>query len=399
MTAGSPASGSAAEVFWVFLRLGLTSFGGPVAHLGYFREVLVLRRRWLSDAAYAEVVAICQLLPGPASSQVGMALGLMRAGPLGALGAWLGFTLPSALLLTLFALLVQQQAASGTTPDWHGLKLVAVAVVAQALWGMGRTLCPDGPRRLIALVAAAAMLLAPGVSTQLAVIAVAGLAGLLLRAHGDPPAAVALYLPLRRQAGQVLVTLYLLLLIGLPLLAAVGGGALAVVDGFYRAGALVFGGGHVVLPLLQAEMVTPGAITEADFVAGYGAAQGIPGPLFAFAAYLGSLSTVGPGGVLGAVLALLAIFLPGALLVLGVLPLWAELRQGHALRRAVPGVNAAVVGLLLAAFVDPVWVSAVGDGADLLLALLALLLLTVGRLPSWCVVLMFALPTVLPIRY
>ncbi len=379
------------RLFWIFLRLGLTSFGGPVAHLGFFRSEFVQRRAWLDERSYADLVALCQFLPGPASSQVGMAIGLQRGGLWGALAAWLGFTLPSALALTLFALGLARHGDWLASGWLQGLKLAAVAVVAQAVWGMGRSLCPDGRRRLLALAAALACLSFPGAWTQLALIAGCGLAGWLwLRLPGGMPSPHIPY-PVSARLGATLLALAGVLLLGLPLLAAaLQSPTLAMLDGFYRAGALVFGGGHVVLPLLQQQLLPTGVLSEAEFLAGYGAAQAVPGPLFSFAAYLGALMQ-GPGagvlgGGLGALLCLLAIFMPAALLVLGALPFWDRLRQRPALQQALAGTNAGVVGLLLAALYDPVLRSAIHGPLDLVLALAGLALLVYWRVsPLWVV--------------
>jgi len=384
--AAAPAQGPASEVFRVFLRLGLTSFGGPLAHLGYFRSEFVERRRWLDDHAYADLVALCQFLPGPASSQVGIALGSLRAGWRGALAAWLGFTLPSALLLIAFGLFLRGSGIAQGAAWLHGLEVVAVAVVAQALWGMGRSLCPDLPRVGVALIAAALALRWPGAAMQAGVLALGGLAGSVLKpAAALPPAPFALRW--RARSGLLLLALYAVLLIALPLLARyTDSQALRLFDAFYRAGALVFGGGHVVLPLLQAQTVAPGWVSNDVFLAGYGAAQAVPGPLFTFAAYLGAVSAPAPNGIAGAAIALVAIFLPAFLLVGGALPLWQRVRGHPAMQRALPGINAAVVGVLLAAFVDPVWVTAMHGPADLLLAAAAFALLVLGKAPPWAVV-------------
>lgn len=384
----TPARGSAREVLGVFARLGLTSFGGPIAHLGYFRAELVERRRWVDEETYADLVALCQLLPGPASSQVGMALGLTRAGVRGALAAWLGFTLPSALALVGFAYGVDRIGSVADSGWVHGLKVVAVAVVAQAVWGMARSLCPDRPRATIAILAAVASLLWVAALGQVLTIAAAGLIGWRLLPRATVPAAPALAVPLGRRAGAACLGLFGLLLAALPFAdRLIGGRSVALVDGFYRSGALVFGGGHVVLPLLQTEVVPPGWVTDQQFVAGYGATQAVPGPLFAFSAYLGAL-TSGPAG---AALALVAIFLPALLLVLGTLPFWDALRTRTGVRSALGGVNAAVVGVLLAALYDPVWTSAIMAAEDLALALVAFGLLVLWKAPPWLVVLLSAL--------
>lgn len=395
MNAQSPAAAaagrtSAVGIFAVFLKLGCTSFGGPVAHVGYFRTEFVARRRWLTDAAYADLVALCQFLPGPASSQVGIALGLARGGLAGALAAWLGFTLPSALALVAFGLLL---AHWGTfTGAWlHGLKVVAVAVVAQALWGMGRSLCPDRARASMAIAAAVIAAAAPGVMGQVGVIVGGGLIGLLaLRTTADFPHSP-LPVPVNKRAGMIVLALFLGLLVALPLAASYSGAyALHLADSFYRAGSLVFGGGHVVLPVLRAEVVPPGWVGEQAFLAGYGAAQAVPGPLFTFAAYLGAVSSQSPNGWLGASIALISIFLPAFLLVIGALPLWESARRHPAMQRAMLGVNAAVVGLLLAAFYQPVWTGAINSPQDFGLAALALLLLMFWKVPSWAVVIFCA---------
>ncbi|WP_339532647.1 chromate efflux transporter [Pseudomonas mucidolens] len=373
-------------VFVIFLRLGLTSFGGPVAHLGYFRDEFVSRRRWLSERSYADLVALCQFLPGPASSQVGIALGLSRAGYGGALAAWAGFTLPSAIALMLFASGISEWGSAFAPGVLHGLKVVAVAVVAQAVWGMARNLCTDVPKVTLMLSAACVVLLLPSTWTQVSVIIAAGLVGLLLfkPTHGgehDP-----LPITISRRTGAVWLVVFGVLLVGLPLLVRwLPGHTLALVDAFYRAGSLVFGGGHVVLPLLQAEVVPSGWVGNDVFLAGYGAAQAVPGPLFTFAAFLGaSMDT--PSGWVAGIVCLLAIFLPSFLLIFGALPFWEQLRRSARTQAALAGVSAAVVGLLLAALYQPVWTSAIGQPADFALALLALVALMFWRLPPWLVV-------------
>ena len=382
--------GRASEVFWAFLTLGLTSFGGPVAHLGYFRTAFVERRQWLSEQAYADLVALCQFLPGPASSQVGFALGLMRAGPWGAAMAWLAFTLPSAIVLVLFALgaaVLDGPVASGII---HGLKVVAVAIVAHAVWGMARNLCPDKTRTGIALAAVFAVVLVSGPLGQVAAIVLGGVAGLLLcRQSAAASSSESLHFPVTRQAGTLALLIFAGLLVLLPLLAA-SAGWLNVVDAFYRSGALVFGGGHVVLPLLEAEVVQSGWVTADEFLAGYGAAQSVPGPLFTFAAYLGALLP-GIPSVIGALLALLAIFVPGFLLLVGVLPFWNQFRQWSSAQALMRGANAAVVGILGAALYQPVWTSAILGPYEFVLALTGFLLLTVWKLPAWVVVIVVAL--------
>jgi chromate transporter len=322
------AAGGPGEVFRAFLKLGLTSFGGPIAHLGYFRDELVLRRRWLSEAAYADLIALCQFLPGPASSQVGFALGYLRAGLAGALLAWAAFTLPSAALLLAFAFGAEAFGGPVGQGLIHGLKLVAVAIVAQAVWGMARTLAPDRERATIALAAVLILVFVPTALGQIAAIGAGAVAGLLWCRQVDRPAADHLPVAISRRAGMLLLALFFALLLGLALISALWPlPGLALFEVFYRAGALVFGGGHVVLPLLEARLVEPGWVSADAFLAGYGAAQAVPGPLFTFAAYLGAIVEPGPGGLLGATIALLGIFLPGMLLLLGVLPFWDRLRR------------------------------------------------------------------------
>jgi chromate transporter len=379
-------------VLAVFTRLGLTSFGGPVAHLGYFRAELVGRRKWLDDRAFADVVALCQFLPGPASSQTGISLGLMRAGYLGALAAWVGFTMPSAVLMTVFALGLSRIGDPGASGWLHGLKIVAVAVVAQAVWTMARTLAPDRPRATIALVAAVLMLLWPTAYAQIAAIALAGIVGWRLLGGGGGPDLEPLPVPIGRRAAVVSLALLVGLLIGLPLLrAATGSPAVALFDTFLRVGSLVFGGGHVVLPLLQTEVVPAGWVTNEQFLAGYGAAQAVPGPLFTFSAYLGALDTAGPNGVVGATTALVAMFAPAFLLVFAALPFWSALRGRTGVAAALRGINAGVVGILLAALYTPVWTSAIGKPADFALAIAAFGLLAGWRVPPWAVVVFCAI--------
>ncbi len=377
----------AAEVFRVFLRLGCTSFGGPVAHLGYFRTEFVGRRAWLAEADYADIVALCQVLPGPASSQVAVSLGMRRAGLMGAVAAWGGFTLPSAVLMVLFALGVSSAGLAGAR--WlHGLQVVAVAVVAQAVWGMARSLCPDRLRATVAVGAAVLALAVPLAAGQIGAIAAGALVG--WRLIPDAPAGgaardgVAGLLPSRRR-GVVALAVFAGLLAVLPLLAATGHGW-ALVWRFYRAGSLVFGGGHVVLPLLQDAVVPPGWIGDPAFMAGYGAVQAVPGPLFTFAAYLGAAMGPAPRGVAGAVLCLVAIYLPSFLLLIGVLPFWEGLRRRAGVGAALRGVNAAVVGLLAAALYSPVWTTAIHGAGDFALALVAFLLLAGWKTPPWVVV-------------
>ncbi len=379
---------SARTIFLVFLRLGLTSFGGPVAHLGYFREEFVNRRRWLDEAGYADLVALCQFLPGPASSQVGIAIGLLRGGYRGSLAAWAGFTLPSAIALMLFAFGISSWGEAVPEGLLHGLKIVAVAVVAQAVWGMARNLCTDGTRISIALLAACAVLILHNAWAQLGVIALAGLVGVMLfrpTSKGSP----APHQGRRdRSVAGVFLFLFFALLMTLPALAAASSSQLLeLFDTFYRAGALVFGGGHVVLPLLQAEVVPNGWVSNDIFLAGYGAAQAVPGPLFTFSAFLGGSIGTGSAGLINAAVCLVAIFIPSFLLVFGVMPFWDRLRANRRVQAALGGVNAAVVGLLLAALYDPVWTSAIFSPSDFALALVALVALMAWRLPPWLVVL------------
>src|ERR1043166_4592686 len=433
-------SGSWPEVLRAFLKLGLTSFGGPVAHLGYFRAEFVARRAWLTEPAYADIVALCQFLPGPASSQVGIGIGLMRAGIPGALAAWTGFTLPSALAMVLFAYGVDRFAGAAGSGWLHGLKIAAVAVVAQAVWGMAQSLCPDRERATLAVLATIVVLTFPTAWGQVGAIALGALAGLIVLDRtaaapgGDlavpigrgfalgclvlffvlligqvgaialgalaglivlPRTAAApggdLAVPIGRGFALACLVLFFGLLIGLPsLAAAVPNHALELMASFYRSGSLVFGGGHVVLPLLQASVVPPGWITDDAFLAGYGAAQAVPGPLFTFAAYLGAAMEPPPNGWAGAIICLVAVFLPSFLLVFGALPFWAQLRERPAAQTALRGVNAAVVGLLLAALYRPVWTSAILGPADFALAVSAFLLLAMWRTPPWLVVVLAA---------
>ena len=382
--------GSCLEVLSVSTRLGLTSFGGPIAHLGYFHEEYVVRRKWVDERSYADLVALCQFLPGPASSQVGIAVGTARAGILGGFAAWLGFTLPSALALIAFAYGVASFGATGA--GWlHGLKVVAVAVVAQAVWGMARALCPDRERATLATLAAVVTLAWPTSLGQVLSIVGAGLIGWWFLRGSDASPSLRMRLPISRRLGIVSWILFFGLLLGLPLMRQITAShALEVFDSFFRVGSLVFGGGHVVLPLLQAEVVGPGWVTNEQFVAGYGAAQAVPGPLFTFAAYLGAVMELEPNGWVGAFWALMAIFLPAFLLVIGALPFWDLLRSRVAFQKALSGINAAVVGLLLAALYRPVWTSAIHNPADFALGLVAFGLLAFRKWPPWLVVLLTA---------
>ena len=380
----------AGSIFLIFLKLGLTSFGGPIAHLSYFRDEFVTRRQWLSERAYADLVALCQFLPGPASSQVGIALGLIRAGYSGALAAWAGFTLPSAILLMGLGLGLTGYGNGIAAGALQGLKIVAVAVVAQAVWGMARSLCPDRPRVTLMAGTACVILLTPSAWAPIGVIVASGVIGLLWF-QGQPLAGSDAALPVTVQHWVSVGALvaFFALLVGLPVLAHEGpSSTLAFIDAFYRSGSLVFGGGHVVLPLLQAEVVHTGWVSNATFLAGYGLAQAMPGPLFTFAALLGAAADLptAPTGWRGGLIALLAIFLPAFLLVLGALPFWERLRRAQSAQAALAGINAAVVGILLAALYHPVWTSAIHSPPDFGLALLALVALMFWALPPWLVV-------------
>jgi chromate transporter len=382
--------GTPLEVLVAFLRLGLTSFGGPIAHLGYFRQEFVARRHWLDEAAYADLVALCQFLPGPASSEVGIGIGLTRAGLAGALAAWIGFTLPSAIALVLFALGVERFGSLDAA--WlHGLKIAAVAVVAQAVWGMAGTMAAGKTRATLAVAAAAIVLAVPTTAGQLGAIALGAVAGVVLLRTEHAPSPPAPGPSVHHGFATACLVVFFALLVGLPLLAAAfPSQALAMFSAFYRAGSLVFGGGHVVLPLLQAAVVPPGWVTNDAFLAGYGAAQAVPGPLFTFAAYLGAVMGPQPNGWAGAAICLVAIFLPSFLLVIGVLPFWQALRGKPFAQSALAGVNAAVVGLLLAALYNPVWLAAIMGPLDFAVALAAFLLLAVWKTPPWAVVVLCA---------
>jgi len=384
--------GSPLEVLRVFFKLGVTSFGGPIAHIGYFREEFVVRRRWLDEQAFVVLVALCQFLPGPASSQVGFSIGLMRAGYAGGLAAWTGFTLPSAIVMVLFAYGAGALSGPLGAGLLHGLKLVAVAIVAQAVYGMARTLCPDRERASIAVAAALIILFSTSSIAQIGSIVLGGAAGLWL-CRGAPLAiADHLAVPVSRTAGLVALSAYFVLLLGLPILRSLEPAqGLAVFEAFYRSGALVFGGGHVVLPLLREAFVTPGWVSDDVFLAGYGAAQAVPGPLFTFAAYLGAVVKATPHGVPGAALGLFGIFLPGILILLGTLPFWDTFRKRAGAQAAMRGVNAAVVGLLGAALYNPVWTTSVKTPGDFAVALLGFVLLTVWRAPPLVVVVISAL--------
>src|SRR5689334_18162890 len=383
----SPKRNSLLEVLWVSTRLGLTSFGGPIAHLGYFHEEYVRRRKWIDEQSYADLVALCQFLPGPASSQVGIAIGIARARLLGGLTAWLGFTIPSALALVAFAFGIGAFASTADAGWLHGLKVVAVAVVAQAVWGMARSLCPDRERATIAILASLVTLAWQSAIGQLLSIAIAGIVGLIIFPGTASSSLSHMRFPIGKKTGTAAWIIFFVLLLGLPLLRQLWAShALEVFDSFFRVGSLVFGGGHVVLPLLQSEVVNPGWVTNEQFVAGYGAAQAVPGPLFTFSAYLGAIRAAPPNGWAGAALALVAIFLPSFLLLIGALPFWDVLRARPAFQSALKGINAAVVGLLLTALYKPVWTSAIFAPADFGLGLVAFGLLMFWKFPPWLVV-------------
>lgn len=375
-------AGALLEILFVSAQLGLTSFGGPVAHLGYFHNEYIRRRRWMDERSYADLVALCQFLPGPASSQVGIGIGMVRAGWLGGIVAWLGFTLPSVIALVAFAFLLQGYDIAGA--GWiHGLKIVAVAIVAHAILGMGQKLAPDRDRVTIAVIAAGVTLSWQTGYSQILTIAVAGIAGLWLYRHSSTENVTNLPIPIRRSSGIICLVLFGALLIVLPFLRGTAeAGGMAIFDSFYRSGALVFGGGHVVLPLLEQEVVPTGWVSQADFLAGYGATQAVPGPLFTFAAYLGAMTA----GVPGAIVATLAIFLPAFLLVAGALPFWNSLRRSPRMQGALTGINAAVVGILLAAWYDPLWTTAILAPLDFALAVILFVMLVFWKLPPWVVV-------------
>ncbi|GAA0404104.1 chromate transporter [Paenibacillus motobuensis] len=382
---GEHRKGTILEILGASTKLGMTSFGGPIAHLGYFREEYVTRRKWLDEKSYADLVALCQFLPGPASSQVGISIGMMRGGLLGGIASWIGFTLPSALILAIFAFTLKNNNIGGA--GWlHGLMIAAVAIVAQAVWGMARSLAPDRTRGTIAILVAIITLLWPSAYTQLILIAVAGLVGrfFLAKSGNIETSRPQIDTSLSRRTAVIAWIIFFGLLIGLPLLRTIVHSRwLALFDTFYRAGSLVFGGGHVVLPILQAEMVPSGWLTDAQFLAGYGAAQAVPGPLFTFSAYLGTVMN----GWAGAVVALFAMFLPSFLLVIGTLPYWDTIRRRPNFQSVFKGINAAVVGILLAALYDPVWIKAIHTPYDFCLALAAFALLMLWKVPPWVVVL------------
>jgi len=383
--------GSPVEVLRIFAKLGAISFGGPIAHIGYFRHEFVVRRRWLDEAAYADLVGLCQFLPGPASSQVGFSLGLMRAGYLGGIAAWMAFTLPSAILLVLFAYLERSLHRPVGLGLVHGLKLVAVAIVAQAVWSMARTLCPDRNRASIAVVAALIILFTASSAAQIAAITLGGIAGFWMCRAGPIPPTAHMPIPVSRSVGLAALAAFFLLLGGLPILHRISGSqVVALFNAFYRSGALVFGGGHVVLPLLHEAVVAPGWVSDNSFLAGYGAAQAVPGPLLTFSAYLGTVVAISPHGVMGAIVSLIAIFLPGLLVLMGMLPFWQEFRRRVSAQAVMRGVNASVVGLLGAALYNPVWTGAVRAPADIALVVVGFLALALRTLPPWTVVVFLA---------
>jgi len=389
--AQNQSGGSFFEVLRVSTRLGLTSFGGPIAHLGYFHEEYVQRRKWIDEQSYADLVALCQFLPGPASSQVSIAIGIARARLLGGLAAWIGFTLPSALALVAFAFGIGAFASTADAGWLHGLKIVAVAVVAQAVWGMACSLCPDRERATIAIIASIVTLTWPNAVGQLSSIAVAGLVGLFAFRDTSSTSLSHMRFPIGKKLGVAAWIVFFILLVGLPLVRLiVSSHTLEVFDSFFRVGSLVFGGGHVVLPLLQTEVVGPGWVSNEQFIAGYGAAQAVPGPLFTFSAYLGAVMATEPNGWTGAALALVAIFLPSFLLLTGALPFWDLLRSMPAFQSALKGINAAVVGLLLTALYNPVWTSAIHSPADFGLGLISFGLLMFWKCPPWLIVMLTA---------
>jgi chromate transporter len=377
--------GSPWEVFRVFSRLGLTSFGGPIAHIGYYREEVVVRRQWIDDPTYTDLVALCQFLPGPASSQVAVSLGLVRAGYLGALAAWIGFTLPSAILMTAFAYGANALGGAIGLGLIHGLKLVAVAIVAQAVWGMARSSCPDRERASIAAIALLMIVIGNSFAAQVSAMAVGAMAGLRLCRASAPGLTASLGAPVSRRAGAISLTIFFALLIALPALSRTSQ-SISLFNAFYRSGALVFGGGHVVLPLLSEAFVTTGWVSQDAFLAGYGAAQSVPGPLFTFAAYLGAIAHTPPTPWAGAMVGIIGIFLPGILVLFGTLPFWDMFRRRERAQATMRGINAAVVGVLAAALYNPLWISSIKTSGDFAVALVGFVLLTVWRTPPFIVV-------------
>lgn len=383
---------SLGEIFFLFLKLGLTSFGGPVAHLGYFQNEFVTRRKWLSQHDYGDLVSLCQILPGPASSQVGISLGMMKGGIFGGVASWCGFTLPSAVLLTLFGLGVADFHLD-TNSEWlHGLKIVAVAIVAQAIWGMGKAFCADKVKITFAILAAIFALSVAHIFGQIGIIGVGGILGCMFLRESHPMPHTPFKSNLNHRLGIASLSLFFILLLALPVLAEwPNNDSLAMFDKFYRVGSLVFGGGHVVLPLLKAEVVANGWLSSDRFLAGYGMAQAVPGPLFTFAGYIGTLSQTKPTGLLGAAICIVGIFLPSFLLIIGVLPFWEKIRRYRTLQAVIKGINATVVGLLIAALYDPIWVSTIHTTRDFALAIAAFGLLQFWRTPPWIVVILGAI--------
>lgn len=379
------------EILAVSLYLGFTSFGGPIAHLGYFHAEYVKKRNWVNEELYSDLVALCQFLPGPASSQVGIAIGTHRGGILGGILAWIGFTVPSALALVLAYYGLRDIDPAGLS--WlHGLKIIAVAVVAQAVWSMGIKLAPDKTRATIAIFGAAITLLWPNAYMQVLIIIAAGFIGSVIKKPGVVSRYQTMPFPVRKRTGMIALSILAAILVGLPFLRqATANEWVAVFDSFFRIGSLVFGGGHVVLPLLEKEVVPVGWVDRGQFLTGYGLTQAVPGPLFTFAAYLGAVM----GGWQGAVITTVAIFLPSFLFVLGVVPFWDAFRAKPGLQSALWAINAAVVGILLAALYDPVWTSGISGPADFTVAILCFGLLQFWRMPQWCVVIIACLLSIL----
>jgi len=381
-----------AKIFLIFLQLGLTSFGGPIAHLGYFREAFVKRRKWISEKSFADLLALCQFLPGPASSQVGIGIGLARGGIRGSIAAWLGFTLPSAIMMIIFGYGVINFSQNIPSGALHGLKIVAVAVVAQAIWGMSKVLCPDNLRITIAITSASLILIFETILIQFAVIILGAILGVFFLNAQKKPEKSSLGIQVPKSFSILCLSLFFLFLFGLPFLTQIYPSQnLSLFDSFYRSGSLVFGGGHVVLPLLKTEVVPTGLVSKEAFMSGYGAAQALPGPLFTFSAFLGTVIKSGPNGWIGAVICLIAIFLPSFFLILGVLPFWDSLGKLQSIAKGLLGINAAVVGLLIAAFYNPLWINGILSINDFILAMLAFLLLGFWRISPFLVVCFSAL--------
>ncbi len=375
------------EILFVSTKLGLTSFGGPIAHLGYFREEYVRRKKWIDDQNYADLVALSQFLPGPASSQVGIGIGVIRAGVLGGIVSFIGFTLPSVIALILFALLLQDLDIKNS--GWiHGLKLVAVPIVAQAILGMVKNLTPDLKRKALALFAMTATLIWQTTFTQIAVILISSIAGCFLYQDNENNDKTTLITNISKKVSIICLAIFFILLVLLPLISSfISSKWISIFDSFFRAGSMVFGGGHVVLPLLEREFVPTGWLNKETFLAGYGVTQAVPGPLFTFAAYLGTVMVGWRGGLI----ATIAIFLPAFLLILGTLPFWSSMRRNSKLRRALLGVNAAVVGILISAFCNPIWISSVFSIVDFLIVAILFSMLVIMKLPPWIIVLVGAI--------